>query len=124
MFKEDGSIVQLNDILHNLAGEELKWSVLYFEGVGKAPNSLSMEDFEEKIQSEKMGYVMSWEDLNEFSRCLEQTFHCVIVGYYTDEYFDKNKILNGDMRGCEVMIDAFDSEEWEIKTINKQINHN
>ncbi|WP_276653655.1 hypothetical protein [Thalassospira lucentensis] len=115
MFNPDGSVVQLIDILNTLSGNELKWSILYFDGIGKAPNSLSMEEFERKIQSEKLGFMMTWTELKKFANELEQTFDCVVAGFKENDAIDKNKILNGDNDGIEIFIEAFDSKEWTIK---------
>ncbi|MEQ5777141.1 hypothetical protein J4E05_16575 [Thalassospira sp. NFXS8] len=115
MFQPDGSIVQLFDILQKLERNKLMWSVLYFEGIGRAPNLLSMEEFEREIEIGELGFTMDWAELFAFSQGLEQTFDCVVVGYKRDQVFDKNRILNGEDEGCEVIIDAFDSEEWIVK---------
>ncbi|HBU98858.1 MAG TPA: hypothetical protein DEF21_13280 [Thalassospira lucentensis] len=74
-----------------------------------------MEEFERKIQSEKLGFMMTWTELKKFANELEQTFDCVVAGFKENDAIDKNKILNGDNDGIEIFIEAFDSKEWTIK---------
>lgn len=114
MFPGNERLIGLRDVLSMVPVGEFNWYVLTFDGMGKAPDNLSMEEFEAKIADSSDGYSVSWEGLLKFSDGLEQTFDCVIVGVGRNVVIDRRRVLNGDYTSCEVVIDAFDSSEWKI----------
>lgn len=115
MFEPDGTRVQLFDILNEIETNDLNWSILYFYGMGQAPDGLSMVTFEKMVRSDNTGYKMTWDELLAFSKELELTIDCVIVAVKKGAEFDGLKLSQEDFSGCEFFIEAFDSTEWTIK---------
>lgn len=75
---------------------------------------MGIPDFEQELQEMQSGHAMTWRELVEFSRRLEQVWNCVIVGSEA-KFMDKHAILrNQDYAGCDSVIEAFDSTEWKI----------
>lgn len=116
MFRKDGSRVQLSDMLKLLPQNEWVWSLLDFYGIGRAPNSLSMDEFEELIRSEPTGFKMSWVQLIQFSESIEQTIDCLLVAVKNDGDLHEAELDADNFSSCEVVIQAFDSAEWEISS--------
>ncbi|MBS8274898.1 hypothetical protein DYI21_15005 [Thalassospira tepidiphila] len=114
MFPSNAQLIGLRDVLSIAPVGKFNWCVLSFYGIGKAPDKLSMEEFEAKIAKSSNGYSFTWEALLKFSEGLEQTFDCLIVGVGRNVAIDRKRVLNGDYTSCEVVIDAFDSSEWKI----------
>ena len=71
MFKEDGSCIQLNDYLQRIPDNNWIWSLLWLDGIGLAPNDLSMMQFIEQIQEDETGFKMTWQQCLEFSSTLK-----------------------------------------------------
>lgn len=113
-FRENGMAVQLAEVLAVIPENDLMWSMLEFNGMGEAPNNLSMDAFEELVRSKPGGLMMSWNELKKLSGGFSQTIDCMIVGAKT--YLD---ILNAhkagdDFSSCEVVLNVFDSTEWSV----------
>ncbi|MDP5142144.1 hypothetical protein ORJ00_05275 [Rheinheimera baltica] len=115
MFRPDGTRVQLIDWLNGIEPNNLNWSVLDFNGIGQAPNDLSMDEFEDAIRSDSTGFKMSWDELIVFAQSLEQTIECLIIALDPNVEFVGEDLAKDDFSSCEIIIQAFDSTEWRAK---------
>ena len=115
MFRSDGSRVQLVDWLNEVEPNNLNWSVLDFNGIGQAPNDLSMDEFEDAIRLDPTGFKMSWDELMVFARSLEQTIECLIIALEPNVEFVGEDLAKDDFSSCKIIIQAFDSTEWRVQ---------
>lgn len=79
MNRSDGSKISLEELLTVVPGGQWTWHVLVFCGIGCAPGGRTMTSFEEEVRSSEDGVVMTWTELNDFARALDQTIDCQIV---------------------------------------------
>jgi hypothetical protein len=113
-FRENGMAVQLAEVLAVILENDLMWSMLEFNGMGEAPNNLSMDDFEELVRSKPGGLMMSWNELKKLSDGFSQTIDCMIVGAKTDRDILNAHKAGDDFSSCEVVLNVFDSTEWSV----------
>jgi hypothetical protein len=114
MFREDGSRVQLIDFLRQLPQNEWIWFFLWFDGIGIAPNGLSMEKFQETIRSNPTGFKMEWEQLIRFAEKIDQTIDCLLVAVKEVSDLHISELKNDNFSSCMVALEAFDSTEWKF----------
>ena len=88
--------------------------MLWFDGIGIAPNDLSMEQFIEQIQENATGFKMNWQQCLEFSSTLEQTFDCLLVAVNQLSDLKPEELSKNNFSNCLVLIEAFDSTEWSV----------
>lgn len=115
MFRPDGTRVQLIDWLNEVESNNLNWSILDFNGIGQAPDDLSMDEFEDVIRLDPTGFKMSWDELIVFARNLEQTIECLIIALEPDIEFIGDNLERDDFSSCKIVIQAFDSTEWIVQ---------
>src|SRR5690606_24628582 len=115
MFTSDVKRVQLSDVLNEIGPNSCSWSIMEFDGIGKAPNDLCMDEFERSIRSASTGFKLSCEELLSFSEGLEQTFDCLIVAVMEGEKLNSVKLSKDDFSACKIVIRAFDSAEWIVQ---------
>jgi hypothetical protein len=113
-FRNNGIPVQLTDILAVIPENGLAWSILEFNGIGEAPDNLSMDEFEELVRKRPAGFMMSWNELKKFSDGLYQTIDCTIIGAKTDQDILCAHKVGDDFSSYEVFLNAFDSTEWSV----------
>ena len=115
MFDLDGNRVQLIEFLNKVDSNNYNWAILDFVGIGKAPNDLSMDEFEDAIRANPTGYKIEWDELISFAQKLELTVECLIVAVEHDVTLIKNELANDDFSSCKIIIQAFDSTEWRFQ---------
>ena len=114
-----GGLVTLRQVLEELPTNDLQWHVLDFEGVGTAPDGMTMEAFEHAVRAAPEGYSLSWDRLLMFADGIEQTWNCLIVGSQPNTVITAERIEAANFSGCCYMIQAFDSTEWSIGTTSQ-----
>ncbi|MDO9214298.1 MAG: hypothetical protein Q8Q54_07485 [Methylococcales bacterium] len=114
MFREDGSRVQLINFLEQLPENNWVWSFLDFQGIGIAPDNLSMDEFEGLIRSDTTGFKMSWHQLLQFAESIEQTINCLLIAVKEINDLHGNELDIDNFSSCEIVIQAFDSTEWKL----------
>ena len=115
MFRSNGTRVQLIDWLNEVEPNNLNWYVLDFNGIGQAPNDLSMDEFEDAIRLDSTGYKMTWDELMVFARGLDQTIECLIIALEPNIEFIDEDLTKDDFLSCKIIIQAFDSTEWRVR---------
>lgn len=107
-------LVGLDQVVSLLPVTALHWSILDFDGIGTAPDEMSMDEFQAVTHSTPGGYRLSWQDLRDFASRMEQTFECLIVGARVPSDFDASRFDKDDFRDCCIVLQAFDSTEWSV----------
>ncbi len=113
MHAESG-LVTLRQVLEKLPANGLRWHVLDFEGIGTAPDNMTMETFEHAVHASPEGYSLSWDKLLVFAGSIEQTWNCLIVGCQPDAPIVAAHMRVQGFTGCRYVVQAFDSTEWSI----------
>ncbi|NWB97640.1 hypothetical protein HX882_17215 [Pseudomonas gingeri] len=113
-FRADGSVLLLKDLLEVIPDNDWVWSVLEFQGVGCAPNGLSMDDYEDFLLSQEKGDIMTWGQLIEFAQPMEQTFNCLVVAVNMAAEIIKPTGFEIIPETYALAIEAFDSAEWTL----------
>ncbi|MFA8330529.1 hypothetical protein [Burkholderia ubonensis] len=114
MNRSDGSKISLEELLTVVPGGQWTWHVLVFYGIGCAPGGRTMTSFEEEVRSAENGVVMTWTELNDFARTLDQTIDCQIVATALRRPVSRERVDRKDFRECEMVLDGFDSTEWAV----------
>lgn len=120
-FREDGSIIQLIELLEVIPNNQHIWSILYFDGTGMMPNDLSVDEFADLVRAKPNGLIMTWTELRYFARSLTQTYDCLIVAAKSMRDISDDKSLRENIDNCTVVIEAFDSSEWSIWACDPQV---
>lgn len=113
-FRDNGTLVQLNDFLRMIPENDYIWKIIFFEGIGTAPENLRMEEFEALVEAKPDGYSMTWSEIQIFACSLEQTIDCLIVAGKTDPKIIGDKLMKESFIDSEIIIEAFDSTEWAV----------
>jgi hypothetical protein len=114
MNRSDGSKISLEELLTVIPGSKWTWYVLNFYGIGCAPGGQTMISFEEAVRSSESGVAMTWTELNDFARGLDQTIDCQIVAAMLQNPVSREQAEREDFRGYEMVLDGFDSTEWAV----------
>lgn len=118
----EGSLVTLRQVLEKLPTNDLLWHVLDFEGVGTAPDGMTMETFEQAVHASPEGYSLNWDELLTFASGIEQTWNCLIVGSQFDAMIVAEHVEAENFADCRYVIQALDSTEWSISTANGMVD--
>lgn len=113
-FRNNGVALHLSEVLSAIPDNNLVWSLVEFSGMGKAPDNLSMDEFENKIRMKPGGLIMSWQKLKEVANKLDQTIDCLIVGAKTDQDILNAYLIENHFFSCEIILRVFDSTEWSV----------
>ena len=113
MHAESG-LVTLRQVLDKLPANDLRWHVLDFEGIGTAPDNMTMDEFEHAVQASPEGCSLSWDKLLTLANGIEQTWNCLIVGCPPDAPILVQHLRAEDFADCRYVVQAFDSTEWSI----------
>ncbi|MGA8135229.1 MULTISPECIES: hypothetical protein [Pseudomonas] len=113
-FRADGTVLLLSDLLAVIPDNDWVWSVLEFQGVGCAPDGLSMDEYEAFLLSQERGDIMTWGQLLEFSQSMEQTFNCLVVAVNTVAEIIKPSGFEIVPETYVLAIEAFDSTCWTL----------
>lgn len=120
-FRADGAVLLLKDLLEVIPDNDWVWSVLEFQGVGCAPNGLSMDEYEDFLLSQEKGDIMTWEQLLEFAQPMEQTFNCLVVAVNATTEIIKPADFEIVPETYVLVIEAFDSAEWTLWSDRSEI---
>jgi len=105
------SMIDLTDIVPSLAGADLTWHFLEFDGMGAPPSGTSWQEFDDAVRAN--GYRMSFLELTRFARSCKQTWDCMIVGLPTSAPQTREQLEHVD---ATMVIEAFDSSTWTIRS--------
>ena len=111
--RSDGSHVSLRDFLSRLPGHGYTWRILFFHGVGVAPNGMDMAAFEAACLGSPRGVVFAWNELKAFVDDIDQVHDCLIVASSEHASIDAEAVRQGDYAGCDFVLELFDSTTWE-----------
>ncbi|CAI1074372.1 Uncharacterised protein [Serratia liquefaciens] len=114
MNRSDGSKISLEELLTVVPGSQWTWYVLDFYGIGCTPGGQTMVSFEEEVRSSENGIAMTWAELNDFARALDQTIDCQIVAGRLEKPVSRDRVERKDFRGYEMVLDGFDSTKWAV----------
>jgi hypothetical protein len=118
MHRDDGLVV-LADILRAVPANDWMWHVLEFEGIGIAPNDMSMAEFETIARAR--GYPMDWTAFTRFARDAEQSWWCTIAALDHADPRRGREIIDSDFAHAHVVLEAFDSSTWTIRSASQSI---
>ena len=109
-------LITLGDIVRSLPENAWIWYVLDYQGIGVAPNGMTMPDFEELARSE--GFPFDWSSFRRFAEQAEQSWWCLIAAVDRDDRRSAKNIVASDCDGARMVIEAFDSSTWTIRSRN------
>jgi len=121
MYRENGTRVQLVDLLAKVPANAWAWSILEFDGVGQMPASDSVLEFQKRVRQQPLGLVLTCSEILRFAEAVEYTIDCLIVAVSRIDRLEVNKLLADDFQGCEIAIRAIDSTEWILFASNPTI---
>lgn len=119
MYRENGTRVQLVDLLAKVPANEWVWSIIEFDGVGQMPANESVLEFQKRVRQQSLGLVLTWSEILKFAEAVEYTIDCLIVAVSRIERLEVNKLLADDFQECEIAIRAIDSTEWILFSSNR-----
>ena len=100
------------EILSNIPSNNAKWYIFEFDAIGKAPNNLTMSEFEDLVLYSKYGYLMSWDELLKFSKEIEDINNLILVSSTSPVEFDA---IETDTEDFLVRLEIDDSIFWELE---------
>jgi hypothetical protein len=108
------TFVDLPDILPMITLHSRIWHVFFFDGMGVAPQGMSMQEFENLCRT--TGYSMEWEELRRFAQSLKQTWNCWIVASSREDKRTRQEFLASDFAQTDLVIECFDSSTWTVRS--------
>ncbi|MFZ6781196.1 hypothetical protein ACO0LD_30545 [Undibacterium sp. Ji83W] len=121
MYRQNGTRVQLVDLLAKVPANDWAWSILEFDGVGQMPANDSVLEFQKRVRQQSLGLVLTWSEISRFAETVEYTIDCLIVAVSRIDRLEINKLLADDFQECEIGIRAIDSTEWILFASNRTI---
>lgn len=121
MYRENGTRVQLVDLLAKVPANDWAWSILEFDGVGQMPANDSVLEFQKRVRQQPGGLVLTWSEISRFAEAVEYTIDCLIVAASRMDRLEATKLLADDFQECEIAIRAIDSTEWILFASNRTI---
>ena len=100
------------EILSQIPSNREDWYIFECDAVGKAPNNLTMSEFEDLVLNSKYGYQMSWDELLKFSKEIEDINNLILVSSATPVAFDA---IETDTEDLSVRLEIDDSTFWELE---------
>ena len=100
------------EILSNIPSNNAKWYIFEFDAIGKAPNNLTMSEFEDLVLNSKYGYQMSWNELLKFSKEIEDINNLILVSSTSPVEFDA---IETDTEDFLVRLEIDDSTFLELE---------
>lgn len=109
-----GYIASLSEMLARIAQNDWTWSLLAFEGIGIAPNAMSMQALEDFLHCSAQGLLMTWQELLDFAQRVEQVSWCFIVAVDSPDKIRKPVEVDAAPEGCIMALEVFDGTEWIV----------
>lgn len=109
---KDNQKLTFFEILSQIPSNNEDWYIFECDAVGKAPNNLSMPEFEDLVLNSKYGYQMSWAGLLKFSKGIEDINNLIVVSSTSPVEFE---ILEKGAEALQVRLEIHDSTAWEIE---------
>lgn len=113
--------VDLKDILIEIDGSRLHWSILYFDGLGALQKWHSISAFELNVNKSEKGLFISWKDLNELANQLWEIIDIIIIGCKDEKLLLRYENDETMYRSCDIVIVKFDSCFWEVFSKDQQL---
>ena len=100
------------EILSQIPSNREDWYIFECDAVGKAPNNLTMSEFEDLVLNSKYGYQMSWDELLKFSKEIEDINNLILVSSTTPVEFDA---IETGVANLSIKLEIYDSTFWELE---------
>lgn len=100
------------EILSQIPSNREDWYIFECDAVGKAPNNLTMSEFEDLVLNSKYGYQMSWDRLLKFSKGIEDINNLIVVSSTSPVEFE---MIEKGAEALQVRVEIYDSTAWEIE---------
>ena len=109
---KDNQKLTFFEILSQIPSNNEDWYIFECDAVGKAPNNLTMSEFEDLVLKSKYGYQMSWNELLKFSKGIEDINNLIVVSSTSPVEF---KTIEKGTEALQVRVEIYDSTTWEIE---------
>ena len=109
---KDNQKLTFFEILSQISSNHEDWYIFECDAVGKAPNNLTMSEFEDLVLNSKYGYQMSWDELLKFSKEIEDINNLIVVSSTSPVEFET---IEKGAEALQVRVEIYDSTTWEIK---------
>ena len=109
---KDNQKLTFFEILSQIPSNNEDWYIFECDAVGKAPNNLTMSEFEDLVLKSKYGYQMSWNELLKFSKEIEDISNLILVSSISPVEFDA---IETDTEDFLVRLEIDDSTFWELE---------
>lgn len=121
MYRENGTRVQLADLLKKIPANDWVWIIVEFDGVGRMPSPLTFGEFQQRLHEQPRGFLQTWSEVCRFAKDLEYTIDCLVVAVSNIDRLKIGTLQNDDFQQCEVALRAIDSTEWELFSSNASL---
>lgn len=109
---KDNQKLTFFEILSQIPSNREDWYIFECDAVGKAPNNLTMSEFEDLVLNSKYGYQMSWDELLKFSKEIEDINNLIVVSSISPIEFET---IEKGAEALQVRLEIYDSTAWEIE---------
>ena len=113
LFDQSGKKISLSDLLNDIPKNNWSWFLFEFNGIGTAPDNLSMSEFEDLVLKNDNGYHFTWSQLQSFAHSLSDINDCLLAAISHTDQISYSDIDRGDISKCNIIIKIFDSSFWE-----------
>ncbi len=115
MDKKNGFLsFDLIDVLQQLDGSSLHWSILELEASGDLGEGKSILDLEATIRESPHGLLISWDDLVVLASKLHQVVWGLIIGSSDPTALKNYPSEMEASRNCDIVIYMFDSSYCDV----------
>ena len=109
---KDNQKLTFFEILSQIPSNREDWYIFECDAVGKAPNNLTMSEFEDLVLNSKYGYQMSCDELLKFSKEIEDINNLIVVSSISPIEFET---IEKGAEALQVRLEIYDSTAWEIE---------
>ena len=113
--------VSLLDILNNIEGKDLEWSIFSLWAINNPKNQESILDLENRISKSEKGVTLSFDELKKIAYSLKEIMDIYIVGCVNNNCVLKQYKEEEILEKCNFIIEMDDSTSWIIHVQDKDI---
>lgn len=85
-------------------------------------DGMSVEEFEQAVDSDLRGVLLDWNKLLRFASGVEQTHDLLLVSVEDGEDLSVAEVDDEDLSRCPFVIQALDSAKWVIVTRSNSVD--
>lgn len=114
--------VNIYDILEEIKnGNELNWCILFLDGLPLYGRGCIVNEYKNKINESKGGFIVKWEDIFLIVCEMSQIFEMTILGCSNEMFLHRYDNDQTMYQSCDIVIELIDCAFWQVFSKNHEL---